>query len=245
MDIFFEIHKDLPREGPGDNRSTQKALALMQNLPYHPQILDIGCGPGLQTLELARRTTGKIVAVDTHQPFLDTLQQRAQAAGLSERISLENASMFALTYQPNSFDALWSEGAIYIIGFEKGLREWRPLLKPGGYVAVTEISWLKPNPPQEVLSYWMADYPDMQSIDANLSRLRAAGYREIDHFTLPTSSWWDDYYTPIQARLPMLRQKYQGDAEAKEILNATEKEIAMYQKYSEWYGYVFYVMQVE
>ncbi len=245
MDIFFEIHKDLPREGPGDNRSTQKALALMQNLPYHPQILDIGCGPGLQTLELARRTAGKIVAVDTHQPFLDTLQQRAQAAGLSERISLENASMFALTYQPNSFDALWSEGAIYIIGFEKGLREWRPLLKPGGYVAVTEISWLKPNPPQEVLSYWMADYPDMQSIDANLSRLRAAGYREIDHFTLPTSSWWDDYYTPIQARLPMLRQRYQGDAEAKEILNATEKEIAMYQKYSEWYCYVFYVMQVE
>lgn len=245
MDIFFDIHKDLPREGPGDSASTLRAFSLLKDLPPSPPILDIGCGPGMQTLDLARATDGKIIAVDTHQPFLDQLQQRAQAEGLAGRISMLNQSMFALEFEKQSFDLLWSEGAIYIIGFETGLRAWRPLIKPGGYVAVTEISWLKPNPPEEVYSYWTAEYPGMRGVAENLKSVRAAGYRVIDHFTLPPSSWWTDYYTPIEARLPGLREKYQGNAEAKEWLDATQKECDIYRKYSDWYGYVFYVMQVD
>jgi ubiquinone/menaquinone biosynthesis C-methylase UbiE len=253
MDIFFDIHKNLPREGPGDSDSTLRALSLLKDLPQSPCILDIGCGPGMQTLDLAQATNGKIIGVDTHQPFLDQLQRRAQTEGLAEYISTVNQSMFALQFQEQSFDLLWSEGAIYTIGFETGLRTWRPLLrspnpvsgKPGGYVAVTEISWLKLNPPEEVYSYWMADYPGMRSIDENLQSVRAAGYRTIDHFVLPSSSWWTDYYTPIEARLPGLRKKYHGNAEAKEWLDATQKECDIYRKYSDWYGYVFYVMQVD
>jgi len=244
MDIFFDIHKDLPREGPGDCESTRKALSILNNLPSKPLILDIGCGPGMQTLDLARFTNGKVIAVDTHQPFLDQLQKRAQAAALSGRITALRESMFALPFPEKSFDLLWSEGAIYIIGFEQGLNSWRPLLKTGGYLAVTEISWLKPNPPDDLHSFWTEDYPGMSDIAGNQERIRAAGYREIDHFLLPASSWWTDYYTPIEARLPRLREKYLGNAEANTMLDSTQKEIDMYRKYSEWYGYVFYVMQV-
>jgi ubiquinone/menaquinone biosynthesis C-methylase UbiE len=245
MDIFFDIHKDLPREGPGDSKSTRQALAWLKNLPPNPLILDIGCGPGMQTLDLARYTNGKVLAVDTHQPFLEQLQKRAQAAALSARITTANQSMFDLPFPKQSFDLLWSEGTIYIIGFEEGLRTWRSLLKPGGYLAVTEISWLKPNPPEAVHSYWMAEYPGMHNIEENLNSLRAAGYREIGHFTLPPSSWWTDYYNPIEARLPRLREKYRGKTEAEALLDATQKEIDIYRKFSDWYGYVFYVMQVE
>lgn len=253
MDIFFDIHKDLLREGPGDCESTRKALALLKDLPAKPLILDIGCGPGMQTLDLARYTNGKVIGVDKHQPFLEQLQKRAQAAALSARISTVNQSMFELEFPEKSFDLLWSEGAIYIIGFEQGLRTWRPLLrnpdpalgKPGGYLAVTEISWLKPNPPEEVHSYWMAEYPCMRSVDENLNSVRATGYHEIGHFALPPSSWWTDYYTPIEARLPRLREKYHGNAEAEALLDATQKECDLYRKFSDWYGYVFYVMQVD
>jgi SAM-dependent methyltransferase len=198
----------------------------------------------MQTLDLARYTKGKVVAVDTHQPFLEQLQKRAKAAALSERIVPMRESMFSLPFPEKSFDLIWSEGAIYIIGFEKGLRTWRPLLRPGGYVAVTEISWLKPDPPEEVFSFWTADYPGMSDIPGNLERIRNAGYQEIDHFTLPSSSCWTDYYTPIEARLPRLREKYLGNAEANAMLDGTQKEIDMYRKYSDWYSYVFYVMQV-
>lgn len=243
MDIFFEIHKGLPREGPGDSQSTRQAFALMKGLPANPRTLDIGCGPGRQTLDLAAITGGNIIAVDTHQPFLDHLQSLVEAQMLSERIKPMNASMFELKFPEQSFDILWSEGAIYIIGFEKGLKTWRPLLKPGGYLAVTEISWLKPDPPDDVYRFWMSEYPGMHGIEDNLRILQASGYRKTNHFSLPASSWWIDYYNPIEARLPELREKFHGNAEALGCIDATQKEIDMYRKYSDWYGYVFYVAQ--
>lgn len=243
MDIFFELHQDLPREGPGDNASTRRALSLAADLPPAPVILDVGCGPGMQTLELARSTQGTITAVDTHQPFLDRLARQAQAHGLAERIQARNLSMFALDFPDEHFDLIWSEGAVYILGFERGLREWHRLLKLQGYLAVTEISWLRSDPPAEVMGYWRDNYPGMQTIGSNREIMRRAGYREVGFFTLPDSSWWDNYYIPQQPRIAMLRQKYADDADAIRLLDETELEIEMFRKYSAWYGYVFYIMQ--
>ncbi len=245
MGIFFELHQDLPREGPGDNPSTRRALSLLTGLPPQPLILDIGCGPGMQTVELAKHTNGKIIAIDTHQPFLEKLKQRALAEGLSNKITAINMSMFDLEFEAESFDVIWSEGAIYIMGFEQGLRACQPLLKPGGYVAVTELTWLRPNPPAEADNFWKENYPGMQSVQDNLDSVRAAGYREIAHFVLPTSSWWEPYYMPQAARIAMLRDKYRDDDEAIQLLNESQKEIDLYRQYSDWYGYVFYVMQTK
>jgi SAM-dependent methyltransferase len=243
MDLFFEIHQDLPREGPGDKFSTAKAFSLLKGLPPNPLILDIGCGPGMQTLDLTEETNAKIFAVDTHQPFLARLKNQTLTGCLENRIAVINASMFDLPFIANQFDCIWSEGAIYIIGFEKGLRTWREFLKPGGCLAITEISWLKPDPPQELLSYWMSAYPAMRSIPENLKIIQASGYHDLGHFTLPSSSWWTDYYTPIEKRLGLLREKYRDAAEANLWLEAERQEIDMHRKYSDWYGYVFYVLK--
>ena len=243
MDIFFEIHQDLPREGPGDNASTRRALALLAHLPPQSLIVDVGCGPGMQTLELARSTQGKIVAVDTHQPFLDKLRQRALAEGVLDRITPVRASMSSLDLKDQSVDVFWSEGAIYIMGFEQGLRAWQRFLKPGGYVAVTEATWLRADPPDDLAAFWAMGYPAMQTVEGNLDIIRAAGYREVSHFTLPPSAWWTNYYTPLEARIAMLRDKYRGDSEALQQLDTEELEIDLYRKYSDWYGYVFYIMQ--
>jgi ubiquinone/menaquinone biosynthesis C-methylase UbiE len=243
MSIFFDIHCDLPREGPGDDASTGRALSLLTNLPSRPRVLDIGCGPGMQTLALAEQTDGHLIAVDTHQPFLSRLEQAARARGLSRRIQIVNASMRALPFRDGMLDVIWSEGAVYIIGFDRGLREWRRLLKLGGCVAVSELSWLRPNPPEEPAAYWASGYPDMRSIDANLSMLRAAGYAELGHFVLPASSWWTTYYDPMERRIALLRDRFRDDPEANRQLDQTAQGIALYRRYSDWYGYVFYVMQ--
>ena len=245
MDIFFELHRGLPREGPGDAACTRRAFALLHGLPAHARLMDIGCGPGRQTLQLAQISAATILAVDTHQPFLDALARQAAQAGLADRIILRNQSMFALDFEPGSFDAIWSEGAIYIIGFEKGLRAWQPFLKKGGYLAVTELSWLKPAPPVEAKSFWHENYPGMQALEENLAILRKTGYRETGHFVLPESAWWDDYYTPLEQRLHLLAEKYRDNEDALACLRASQREIDLYRKYSEWYGYVFYIMQVQ
>lgn len=148
--VFWEVHSGLPREGPGDNESTRKAYLMLKGLPENPCILDIGCGPGMQTIELAKLSNGRIDAFDNHQPFLEDLKRRAEKEGVSKKIRTVNGDMFALNYENSSFDLIWSEGAIYIIGFEKGLREWRNLLTNKRYLVVSEVSWLKPDPPEEV-----------------------------------------------------------------------------------------------
>jgi ubiquinone/menaquinone biosynthesis C-methylase UbiE len=245
MEFFFEIHKDLPREGPGDNASTRKALKLMTGLPERPAMLDVGCGPGVQTRELARVTGGKITAADTHQPFLDRLKASAEAEGLGLQITVVNQSMDALDFPASSFDAIWSEGAIYIMGFKKGLAAWKRLLKPGGCIAVTEASWLKPNPPAEVRDFWNTAYPPMTLVEENLKTIESLGYRVLGHFTLPESCWLEEYYAPLLARVAMLREKYASDAKKQTMLDEELLEVDLYRKYSQWYGYAFYVMQTE
>ncbi len=241
-DIFFEIHCDLPREAPGDDESTLRAFRLMQAVPEAPRVLDVGCGPGAQTVALACHLLAEITAVDTHQPFLDELNRRAREAGVAERVRTVNASMFTLAFD-EPFDVIWSEGAVYIIGFEDGLRAWRKLLKPGGYVAVTELSWLQPNPPLEALKFWQEGYPGMATVEENLARLQRAGYYPVAHFTLPESAWWESYYGPMAARIAQLREKYHDNAEALGFLEMEAAEIELYRQFSAWYGYVFYVMQ--
>lgn len=242
IDLMFEIHKDLPREGPGCLDATRRAFEMLPWLPAEPRLLDIACGPGMQTLHLAQMSDARITAVDTHEPFLACLRANAETSGFANRITVLNRSMFTLKFdQP--FDVIWCEGAIYIIGFEEGLKAWKPLLKPGGYLAATEISWLKPGAPQACRAFWERDYPAMQSVEGNLQRIERQGYRLLGHFTLPESAWWQHYYTPLEARLKALRRQYAGNAEALEVLAGTQAEIDLYRRYSEWYGYEFYVMQ--
>jgi len=243
MEFFFEIHKDLPREGPGDSESTRKAFRKLAMLPEQAAILDVGCGPGVQTMDLALISEGTIVAVDTHQPFLDVLQQKINDEGFQDRIKVQNQSMKALEFPPASFDLIWSEGAIYIMGFENGLRAWKPLLKPEGYIVVTEATWLKPNPPAEIREFWQQAYPEMKSLEENLNIIHNCGYYLIDYFVLPETSWTEEYYKPMQDRIEMLRVQYKDDPQKLAILDEEQIEIQLYNKYSDWYGFVFYIMQ--
>jgi hypothetical protein len=63
----------------------------------------------------------------------------------------------------------FKEGAIYIIGWEKGLKAWRDLLRNSGYLVVTHISWLTPDIPSEARHFWEEDYPEITTIKRNVS----------------------------------------------------------------------------
>jgi len=243
MSIFWEIFSGLPQQGPGSDEATRDALRAVGPLPVGARILDVGCGTGRQTLVLAQGTQGHITAVDIHGPFLEELRRQADAAGLGERITALQASMSELDFPDESFDLIWSEGAAYIMGFRAALTAWRRLLRHGGFLVVTEVSWLVDDLPEELRAYWAANYPAITSIEGNLQKITDAGYRTCKHFVLPESAWWDGYYVPLEARVRALRQKYAGDSEAEAELDETEKEIDFYRRYSHAYGYVFYVMQ--
>jgi ubiquinone/menaquinone biosynthesis C-methylase UbiE len=241
-EIFFEIHSGLPREGPGCFEATQRAF-LMLDLPECPAILDAGCGPGQQTMDLASLSNGNITALDNHRPYLNSVEARAIEQGVMDRVTTCLGDMAELPFAPASFDVIWSEGAIYIIGFQKGLELWKRFLKPGGFTAVTEITWLKPDPPLELAEFWEEAYPPMGDAAANASRVSQAGYELLGHFPLPNSAWWDDYYSHIEAKLPSLREKYRDQPAKLDVITMEEAEMDLHRSYADYYGYSFYVMR--
>ena len=241
--VFFELHQNLPREGPGRNKYTRKAFRMLPKLDK-PRILDIGCGSGAPTLELARLSQGEVTGIDINQDYLDRLSKRAMEAGLSSKVKAVNCSMFAMDLANESFDIIWSEGSIFIIGFARGLKEWRRFLKPGGFLAVHEVVWLQPDPPQAIYSYWRNIYPGITTVDQNLKLVQDCGYENLGHFTLPEDAWWTEYYQPLQARVRKLRTKYIHEHEAQLVLDKEQQEIDLFRKYGKWwYRSAFFLMK--
>jgi len=241
-DVFFEIHQNLPRESPERNKYTRKAFRMLPKLEK-PCILDIGCGPGVQTIELARLSQGEVIGIDVHQPSLYRLSQRIEEADLSHRVKAVNCSMFEMDFPEESFDIIWAEGSIFIIGFEIGLKEWRRFLKPDGFMVVHEMAWLRPEPPQEIYDYWKNIYPGIKIVDENLKQIPGCGYEVIGHFTLPEDTWWIEYYGPLENRIKELRRKYVDDSVALGELDKEQREIDLFKKYCKWYGSAFFLMK--
>jgi ubiquinone/menaquinone biosynthesis C-methylase UbiE len=181
--------------------------------------------------------------MDTHQPYLDVFEEKIKKAGLSDRVKAVMGSMLVMDFPEESFDIIWAEGSIYIMGFERGIKEWRRLIKPRGFLVVHEMTWLKPAPPKEIFDYWMKMYPGITTISDNLEIIPHSGYEVLGHFPLPEDAWWEEYYHPLEDRIEQLRQKYKDDKEALAVLETEQEEIELYKKYSAWYGSVFYVMQ--
>ena len=243
MKYFYELFEALPRGGPGDSESTRKAFNSIRKLPNKPSILDIGCGPGQQTVELAKITKSKIVAIDNHQPFLDKLMKEAKENGLINNIVVRNLSMLDMDFEDKSFDLIWSEGALYFMGFENGLRKCRQLLKNSGFLAATEIVYLVNDPPAPLVQYFDEEYPDIKPVKDKIEIIQNARYRLISNFTLPESSWLNSFYLPMEKELDRLNDKYQGNEIALGIFEEMRNEIDLYKKYSGCYGYEFFVMQ--
>ena len=242
MDKFLEIYGTLPRAGPGSNELTRKAFRMMRGIPSSPKILDVGCGPGMQTVELLRLSGGTVVAVDLLPQMIARVQAEAENAGVSDRLVTLEQDMREMAFPYSSFDIIWSEGAIYLLGFETGLETFKRFVKPGGYVAVSEVVWLKPNPPSEVVEFW-TEYPEIDFLDAKLRVVERVGFELVDHFVFPPTAWTEHYYDPMESRIAEKAGEWEGDPDGEAVLKEARNEISVFQRFFDFYSYAFFVMR--
>ena len=161
----FQAKKDMVRERL--NKYTRKAFQLLPKL-NNPKILDIGCGSGIPTLELARLSHGEILGIDIDQPALDKFARKIKEAELANQVQAVNCSIFDMDFADESFDIIWSEGSIYAIGFERGLLEWRQFLKPGGFMVI---------------------HDEQGNVKEKLEQISDCGYELLGYFILSKETW--------------------------------------------------------
>lgn len=242
-DFLIELFGDLPKGAPGSKELIAKVYRLLKDLPLIPNMLDIGCGLGMQTFVLADVSKGFITALDIIEEFLKRIDLKAQKLGFQDRIKTIHKSMLEMDFRNEEFDLIWCESAVYNIGFERALIEWSKYLRSNGYLVISEAIWLKSNPPDEVRDFWNAEYPDIKLNEKNIEIIHNSGLKLVNSVNFEEKEWWDEYYIPLENKAKNLKKKYRNHQEFTEFLERIQIEVDIYRKFSDYYGYIYYVMQ--
>jgi ubiquinone/menaquinone biosynthesis C-methylase UbiE len=241
LDLIYEVHVGLERQGPGSPEMIIKALSFLDYYNKFSRVADLGCGTGGQTIVLAQNITGNITGVDLCPDFINAFNDNAKKLNLHERVNGIVGSMDNLPFQKEEFDLIWSEGAIDNIGFEKGINYWNGFLKKKGYIAVSCPSWLTDERPVEIEKFWTDAGCVLDVIGDNISIMQKAGYSFLAAFTLPEKCWIDNYFIPREAALKALSEKYTGNKTVYAYIESERHEVELFSKYSQYYGYTFYI----
>ena len=215
----FQIKKDRIRKRL--LKYTRKAFRMLPQLDK-PRILDVGCGSGIPTMELARLSQGEVIGIDIDQPALDKLTSKIREVGLTDRVQAINCSILEMDFPDESFDIIWSEGSIFVIGFERGLREWKRFLKPNGFLVA---------------------HDEKGNIEEKLEQISSCGYELLGHFTMSEDMWWTEYFAPLEKLIGEARKKYPDDPKVFEEANSAQWEIDMFKKNPERNSSVFFIMR--
>ncbi|UBD64586.1 class I SAM-dependent methyltransferase [Bacteroides salyersiae] len=241
LKLICDFFSNMERQGPGSPEVTLKALSFIDGLTDKSLIADIGCGTGGQTMVLARQLQGQITGLDLFPDFIDIFNRNAKHLGLQNRVKGIVGSMDNLPFQSEELDLIWSEGAIYNIGFERGLNEWRKYLKKGGYIAVSESSWFTDERPAEINDFWVDAYPEIDTIPNQVAKIHKAGYLPVATFILPATCWTEHYLALKIPAQKIFLEKYAGNKIAEEFSALQSFEEELYRKYKDFYGYTFFI----
>lgn len=242
LELIIDLHKHSERQGPGSEKDTLKALEFIDLKNQQDlKVADIGCGTGGPTITLAENLSGQIIAVDLFPEFLSELHIKSRKLGLSHKIITLERSMGDLPFSNGEIDLIWSEGAIYNIGFENGLNKWKDYLKVGGYLAVSEVTWLTDSRPKAIDDFWQSEYPEIDIASNKIKHLEKNGFALAGYFYLSQDSWITNYYKPLAAQFDTFLQHHNNSELARKVVEDHKAEIDLYQRFKDYYSYGFYV----
>ena len=236
---YYIAYNDLDRLSPGSDETTLNALdKIALNSDDELNILDIACGVGSSTILLANYFENSIVeGFDLFKHYVKKLDEKIIENNFSKRVFAYTMDMNDPDFANEEFDVVFCEASIEIIGFERGLAEWKRLLKPNGYMVVSDISWLK-TPSNGSRKFWKDIYSEVDTIENKIKCIQNLGYDFIDYVVVPKNDW-NNYYKSLEKNLNDLN----SDKSAKDFVAQIRREIENYRRNSDDYSYVFYIMR--
>jgi len=187
-----------------------------------PKILDLGCGTGVPTLEIAGLSDGKIVAVDNDQTSLDVLRKKIEILNLKDRISIVQSSVFETDFPENHYDIIVAEGILHITGFEWGLSTFSRLLKENGYFMI---------------------HDEFRNEKMKLKLIAKYRFELVKFFIMDQQIWWDVYYGFMEKKIEDMEKTYPDNSIIEELIKPLKEEIAMFQKDPASNRSIYYVLK--
>ena len=200
---------------------TRQAYKTLPGL-NSPVILDIGCGTGVAALELAQLSNGTITGIDIDEQSIHIFNEKIKKQKLSDRIKAVKLSLFDINFPDESFDIIWSEGTIFVIGFEKGLEEWKRFLKKNGFLII---------------------HDEFKDHEKKISMIFGSGYTMIDCFMISSDIWWEEYFKPFEKHIKKLTNKFKNDPEVQNALRKEQNEIDTFKRNPQDCSSIFYILQ--
>lgn len=215
----YRIEKDYIRENL--SKYTRKAFKMLPKRK-NPHILDVGCGTGVPTIELAKISDGEVIGMDIDIISLNLLQKKIKETGLNNRVSVIKGSMLTMDFPEESFDIIWAEGSTFVIGFENSLKKWRRFLKPNGFLVI---------------------HDENKDKTKKLGLISKFGYILINQFEILDDLMWREYFTPLERLIQEFRSKYPNDSVLNNELNKDQIEIDKCKSNSTVISSFFVIMQ--
>ena len=187
-----------------------------------PRILDIGCGSGVPTMELARLGQGEVIGIDIDKSALDKLTKKIREAGFSDRVQAVNCSILDMAFPDESFDIVWSEGSVFVTGLKRGIQEWKRFLKPGGFMVI---------------------HDEKGNVEEKLQQISKCGYKLLGYFILSEDTWWTEYFAPLERLIARSQTSYADDPHTLEEFSRARRELDMFKRNPERNNSVYFVIQ--
>lgn len=165
----------------GGRKATDRLVELC-GITSASKVLEIGCGVGITSCYLAKKAGCALTSIDLNEQMIAWSKKRAEQEGLADRITFRPADAQELPFEDATFDAVISES---VTAFTKdkprAISEYKRVLKPRGYVGLTEASWVKSPPPAELVEFLSVSMEGAAFLkpDAWLALLEEGGFADL------------------------------------------------------------------
>jgi len=153
---FFDFAAEVGLTKHFGGLGATEELAELCHIGQGSYVLDVGCGAGVTACFLARKYGCRVVGVDIRARMVERSQEQARRKGVADRVEFRVADAQELPFADGLFDAVITESVTaFPADKQKAVREYARVTKPGGYVGLSEATWLKSPPPPE-LQAWVS-----------------------------------------------------------------------------------------